>query len=88
MQAKTVFSRLLAIGLTCMIVVPAMQNIAVTTALLPNDGLPLPFVSFGGSSIVFAMMSVGLLVGVHRRACPEEEPELALCRQKKHAIRL
>ena len=88
MQAKTMFSRLLAIGLTCMIVVPAMQNIAVTTALLPNDGLPLPFVSYGGSSIVFALVGVGLLVGIHRKACPEEVPELALCRQKKHAIRL
>jgi cell division protein FtsW len=88
MQAKSVFPRLLAIGITCMIVVPAMQNIAVTTALLPNDGLPLPFVSYGGSSIVFALMSVGLLVGIHRRACPEEVPELALCRQKKLAIRL
>jgi cell division protein FtsW len=88
MQAKTMFSRLLAIGLTCMIVVPAIQNIAVTTALLPNDGLPLPFVSYGGSSIVFALMGVGLLVGIHRKACPDEVPELALCRQKKHAIRL
>ena len=88
MQAKTMFSRLLAIGLTCMIVVPAMQNIAVTTALLPNDGLPLPFVSYGGSSIVFALVGVGLLLGIHRKACPEEVPELALCRQKKHAIRL
>ena len=88
MQAKTMFSRLLAIGLTCMIVVPAIQNIAVTTALLPNDGLPLPFVSYGGSSIVFALVGVGLLVGIHRKACPEEVPELALCRQKKHAIRL
>jgi cell division protein FtsW len=88
MQAQTMFSRLLAIGLTCMIVVPAIQNIAVTTALLPNDGLPLPFVSYGGSSIVFALIGVGLLVGIHRKACPEEVPELALCRQKKHAIRL
>ncbi len=36
----------------------------------------------------FALVGVGLLVGIHRKACPEEVPELALCRQKKHAIRL
>jgi len=88
MQAKSVFSRLLAIGLTCMIVIPAIQNIAVTTALLPNDGLPLPFVSYGGTSIVLALVSVGLMVGIHLRSSSEELPEVALCRQKKHAIRL
>jgi cell division protein FtsW len=67
MQAETLFDRCLALGLTCMIVVPAIVNIGVTTALLPNDGLPLPFVSYGGTSLVFSMAAVGLLVGVHRR---------------------
>ena len=53
LQAKNIYNRCVALGLTCMIVVPAMQNIAVTTAMLPNDGLPLPFVSFGGTSLGF-----------------------------------
>ncbi|MCU0753474.1 MAG: FtsW/RodA/SpoVE family cell cycle protein [Akkermansiaceae bacterium] len=48
LQAHGVFNRSLALGLTCVIVVPAIQNIAVTTAMLPNDGLPLPFVSYAG----------------------------------------
>ncbi|MFD0892347.1 FtsW/RodA/SpoVE family cell cycle protein [Luteolibacter ambystomatis] len=87
-QAKTVFARLSAVGLTCMIVVPAMQNVAVTTACLPNDGLPLPFISYGGSSIVFALAAVGMLVGIHRRGLPEESPELVLGEQKRYAIRL
>ncbi|MEI7928222.1 MAG: putative peptidoglycan glycosyltransferase FtsW [Verrucomicrobiales bacterium] len=88
LQAKNLFPRLMAIGLTCMIVIPAMQNIAVTTGAMPNDGLPLPFVSFGGSSIIFALLAVGMLVGIHRRCAPEEIPELALCKNRRYAIRL
>lgn len=88
LQAKNPFPRLMAVGLTCMIVIPALQNIAVTTAAMPNDGLPLPFVSFGGSSIVFALIAVGMLVGIHRRCCPEEVPEIALCKNRRYAIRL
>jgi len=87
-QANTPFARVTAIGLTCMIVVPAMQNIAVTTACLPNDGLPLPFVSYGGSSIMFALMSVGLLVGIQRRSLPECDIETVLVRDRRFAIRL
>lgn len=87
-QAQTVFSRLSAVGLTSMIVVPAMQNVAVTTACLPNDGLPLPFISYGGSSIVFALAAIGMLVGIHRRGLPERSRELVLGDQKRYAIRL
>ncbi|BCU75721.1 putative peptidoglycan glycosyltransferase FtsW [Luteolibacter sp. LG18] len=87
-QAKTVFARLAAIGLTCMIVVPAMQNIAVTTGCLPNDGLPLPFISYGGSSIVFALAAVGMLVGIHRRGIQEDAGGLVLDRQRGHDLRL
>lgn len=89
-QANTVFERALAIGLTMMLVVPAMVNIAVTTAVFPNDGLPLPFVSFGGSSIVFSLVTVGILIGIHRRAVPQEAVEnvRALNLQKSFAIKL
>ncbi|MFD2256846.1 FtsW/RodA/SpoVE family cell cycle protein [Luteolibacter algae] len=68
LQAKQIFERSIALGLTCVIVVPAMVNIGVTTAVLPNDGLPLPFVSYGGTSLVFSLAAVGLLVGIHRRS--------------------
>lgn len=87
-QAKTMFSRLMAVGLTCVIAVPAMVNIAVTTAVLPNDGLPLPFVSYGGTSVIFGLISVGLLVGIHRRSVLREVPEIELCQRKRYAIRL
>ena len=88
LQAKNVFTRCLALGMTCVIVVPAMENIAVTTALLPNDGLPLPFVSFGGTSLIFSMAAVGILVGIHRRSQARAAEEYPLARQTRLAVRL
>lgn len=87
-QANTVFNRCLALGLTCLIVVPAMVNIGVTTAVLPNDGLPLPFVSYGGTSLVFSLAAVGMLVGIHRRTREVEAREFPLGRETRLAIRL
>jgi cell division protein FtsW len=87
-HANTVFSRLLAIGLTCMIVVPAMQNIAVTTACMPNDGLPLPFVSYGGTSMVLSLVAVGLLAGIHRRSTPRDPVDSVFDQNRRDAIRL
>ncbi len=88
MQALTVFNRCLALGLTCLIVVPAIQNIGVTTALLPNDGLPLPFVSYGGTSLVFSLAAVGMLVGIHRRSQARILREFPLDPQTRLAVRL
>jgi cell division protein FtsW len=88
MQANSVFNRCVALGLTCVIVVPAMQNIAVTTALLPNDGLPLPFVSYGGTSLVFSLAAVGMLVGIHRRSYARVSREFPLTKQTRLAVRL
>jgi cell division protein FtsW len=88
LQATTVFNRCLALGLTCMIVVPAIQNIAVTTAMLPNDGLPLPFVSYGGTSLVFSLAAVGMLVGIHRRSHVRVAQEFPLTKQTRLAVRL
>ncbi|WP_035612178.1 FtsW/RodA/SpoVE family cell cycle protein [Haloferula sp. BvORR071] len=68
MQASSIFDRCLAVGLTCVVVIPAMVNIAVTTAAFPNDGLPLPFVSYGGTSLIVSLGAVGLLCGIHRRS--------------------
>ncbi len=88
LQATHIFNRCLALGLTCVIVVPAIQNIAVTTALLPNDGLPLPFVSYGGTSLVFSLAAVGVLVGIHRRSHARVHQEFPLTRQTRLAVRL
>lgn len=88
MQAQNVFNRCMALGLTCVIVVPAMVNIAVTTAMLPNDGLPLPFVSYGGTSLVFSLVAVGMLVGIHRRSLARVPQEFPLNKQTRLAVRL
>src|SRR5581483_7452716 len=63
-RAPDVYGRLLATGATCMITWQALVNIAVTTNSAPYTGVTLPFVSFGGSSIVVSMLAVGIIVSV------------------------
>ncbi len=67
----TSFGRLLAFGVTFLIVCQAGLNMAVAVGLLPTTGLPMPFVSYGGSAMVMFLVYVGLLLGlsreVHRR---------------------
>jgi cell division protein FtsW len=87
-QATNVFNRCLAIGLTAVIVVPAMVNIGVTTAVLPNDGLPLPFVSYGGTSLVFSLAAVGLLVGIHRVSNQAPPSAFPLGKDTRLSVRL
>ena len=65
-RAKQDFERYLIFSLTCMIVLQALVNMLVTTGLVPTKGLPLPFVSFGGSALVFNLMAVGLLLSADR----------------------
>lgn len=58
------FGALLAVALTGMIAVQAIMNIAVVTASMPITGIPLPFLSFGGSSLIFTMIGVGILLNI------------------------
>jgi len=58
------FGSLLAAGLTCMLGVQALMNIAVVTSSVPATGVPLPFISYGGSSLLFATLAVGLILNV------------------------
>jgi len=66
--ATNVYDRLLAGGLTAMIVTQAVMNMAAVTGLMPITGIPLPLVSYGGSSMIFTLMCVGLVLGVARRS--------------------
>jgi cell division protein FtsW len=66
-SAKDPFGRLLASGLTITIVVQAIMNMAATTNLMPVTGIPLPLVSYGGSSMMFTMACVGLILSVARQ---------------------
>ncbi len=62
------FGRFLAIGVTLSIVFQAFINISVTLGLLPTKGIPLPFISAGGSSLVFALVGIGLVANVAQHA--------------------
>ncbi|MBR4310531.1 MAG: cell division protein FtsW [Akkermansia sp.] len=67
LQIRDTFGRLLAVGLVCTIFWPALLNMMVVTAILPNTGLPLPFISYGGTNLVFSIIAVGLLTGIQRQ---------------------
>jgi len=62
------FGALLAFGITAMLSTQALVNLGVVVGLLPTKGLPLPFVSFGGSSLLIAMAGVGLLLNISQHA--------------------
>jgi cell division protein FtsW len=63
-SAPDEFGRFLAAGLTLTIVLQALVNVSVVLGLLPPKGIPLPFISAGGSSLVFTLVSVGLVANV------------------------
>jgi cell division protein FtsW len=60
------FARLLATGLTTLLALQAGVNMAVVLGLIPTKGLPLPFVSYGGSAMISALLAVGMLYGLSR----------------------
>jgi cell division protein FtsW len=66
------FGMLLGFGAVMVLTIQAAVNIGVTTSLLPNKGMPLPFISYGGSNLVVCLALIGLLVGIHRRGRPVE----------------
>lgn len=66
MTAPDMFSSLLAAGLTTMIALQAALNIGVVCGILPITGIPLPFLSFGGSSLVPTLAGVGMLLNISR----------------------
>ncbi len=63
-KTKDPFSYFLTLGLTMMIVVQAIINFAVSTGLMPTKGLPLPFISYGGSALLINMAAVGILINI------------------------
>ncbi len=67
-RARTPFERILAFGITATIGMQAAMNIAVVTAVAPTTGISLPFISAGGSGLVAACISVGVLLAVAKRA--------------------
>jgi cell division protein FtsW len=77
-RAPDRFGALLAIGLTTMVVFQAFFNISVVLGLLPPKGIPLPFVSAGGSSLLINLMGMGILLNVSQHASPSHVVTTAL----------
>jgi cell division protein FtsW len=71
LHAKDRFGLLLGCGIVSLLGLQAAVNIGVTTSLLPNKGLPLPFVSYGGSNLAACLFGIGLLLNIYRQGVLE-----------------
>jgi cell division protein FtsW len=80
LHAKDRFGLLLGSGIVSLLAWQAAINIGVTTSLLPNKGIPLPFISYGGSNLVVALFAIGLLLNIYRQGVlePPLKKEMAM----------
>ncbi|HYN75334.1 MAG TPA: rod shape-determining protein RodA [Candidatus Limnocylindria bacterium] len=67
LRAEDMFGRLVAAGIVCWFTFQMFENIGMTLGIMPMTGVPLPFVSYGGSSMFASLMAIGLLENVHMR---------------------
>ena len=74
-KARDRAGMLLGMGLVMIIATQAAVNLGVTTELLPNKGLPLPFISYGGSNLLFCLVAVGVLINIYRQGVGDQEEE-------------
>jgi cell division protein FtsW len=88
LNARERFGMLLGAGCVMMITIQAAVNIGVATSLLPNKGMPLPFISFGGSGLLISYTMVGLLVSIHRHGNPFVPAVSRALRRAHHFCRL
>jgi cell division protein FtsW len=68
LHTQDMFGRFLAVGITSMVVVQAFINISVVLGLMPTKGIPLPLISYGGSSLFITLACVGVLLNVSKQA--------------------
>ncbi|MBA3821757.1 MAG: putative lipid II flippase FtsW [Deltaproteobacteria bacterium] len=89
--ARDVFGGYLAFGITLLFGVQVLFNVGVVLGVVPNKGITLPLVSYGGSSLVVTMFLVGLLLNVGRRAerrATREQAQREVLRKKRHRVRV
>ena len=67
-RTEDAFGRYLAVGITCMVVLQAFINISVVLGMMPTKGIPLPLVSYGGSSLFVTLACVGVLLNITKQA--------------------
>jgi cell division protein FtsW len=67
-KAPDTFGFYLALGITMMVAIQAFINMSVVLALMPTKGIPLPFLSYGGSSFVIMLASVGILLNISQQS--------------------
>lgn len=87
LDCRDPFGRLMAGGLTGMIAVQAVMNMAAVTGLMPVTGIPLPLVSYGGSSLTFTMGCIGLVLAVARPARTARSAEVRGPLKSKGSVR-
>ena len=83
--ARDVFGGYLAFGITLLFGVQALFNVGVVLGVVPNKGITLPFVSYGGSSLVVTMFLVGLVLNVGRRPEPPRRASSSSTRESRRA---
>ena len=74
LHARDRFGLLVGCGIISLLALQAAVNIGVTTSLLPNKGLPLPFISYGGSNLAACLFGIGVLVNIYRQGILEPTP--------------
>jgi len=88
LHARDRFGMLLGCGIVSLLALQAAVNIGVTTSLLPNKGLPLPFISYGGSNLAACLFGIGVLVNIYRQGILEPPPVKRATMNSKLALRI
>lgn len=91
-RAKDTFGQVLALGIIFLVLGQALANLAMVAGLLPVVGVPLPFISYGGSSLIVTMAGMGMLLGIADRSrdapsTQKQTEELEKRRSKIHVVR-
>jgi cell division protein FtsW len=86
-RAPDTFGMLLGSGIGFLIGLQALINIGVVTSTLPNKGLPLPFISYGGSSLLLMLTSIGILLSIARQAREPDPVEPRASSRNRNPVR-